>query len=164
MIYRLSIFLIFTFFSFATASADSIFRAIGGIGVTQTSLEYAEMDKSNRHYGGQFVTYVSDKHAYGLEVVQHQVFDTKEGPQEYLSVCILLEAKLFKIWLNQMGIAGYIGSGINKRRPFGFRSSTGVEYLIKERFLLSILLRKDIIFEDETIFSRSIEFGIGTRF
>lgn len=161
---RFSLSLLFTMFVFSQAYAENRFRTLGGIGVTKTTFDYTEMDIFNHHYGAQFVHYVAEKYAYGLEVVHHQVFKSKEGAYEYLSVCIVLEAMLHKIWLNQMGIAGYIGTRVNKNKPFGFRASTGLDIPIGEKVSLLILLRKDTIFEDKVIFSSSLEAGVGMRF
>ncbi|MFH0774498.1 MAG: hypothetical protein V2A53_03245 [bacterium] len=97
------------------ALAGNIFRVIGGAGVTKTSFDYEGMESSNHHYGVQFVSYVSDKHAYGIEIASHRVFKSKEKTYEYLSVCIILEAMPYRVlWLNQMGIAGYIWTSHSK--------------------------------------------------
>ncbi|MDI6752531.1 MAG: hypothetical protein QME07_06780 [bacterium] len=160
----LSLSLLFTMFVLSEAYAENRFRLLGGIGTTKTSFDYAEMDLFNHHYGAQFVHYVAEKYAYGLEIVHHQMFKSKGGAHEYLSVCIVLEAMLHKIWLNQMGIAGYIGTGDSRFKPFGFRSSTGLDIPIGEKVSLSILSRSDLIFEDKVIFSSSLEAGMSVRF
>lgn len=144
--------------------AADTFRILGGLGLTQTSLDYEEMELLKSNYGGQFLHYVAERYAYGLEIVHHKMFKSKEAAYEYLSVCIVLEAKPYKIWLNQMGIAGYIGTGDNRLKPFGFRASTGLEIPIKGEISLPILLRNEIIFEEETILSFSLETGVGVRF
>ncbi|MFH1860085.1 MAG: hypothetical protein ABH870_03600 [bacterium] len=168
LIANISIFLIFASFFIPAfpfqANADSRFRVIDGIGITKTGYDFEGMNLFNYHYGFQLLTYVSKKNAYGIEIGHHRVFKSDLSTYEYLSVGLVLEAMLYKIWLNQMGMVGYIGTGDNKNKPFGFRTSTGLEFPVGSNTILATLLRNDIIFEDKVIFCSSLEIGIGLKF
>lgn len=142
-------------------NAENKLRVTGGIGKTITGYDFEKINLFNYHYGLQLLTDVSDKNAYGIELDKHQVFKSDSITYEYLEVCLLLEAKLYKIWLNQMGMAGYIG---RKNKPFGFRSSTGLEFSVNNKIILSCLLRNDIIFENKIIYCGSLEIGIRGKF
>lgn len=155
---------LFVTFGLTSVFAESSIRAMGGVGKTSTSFDYSGKDLLNYHYGGQFVTHVAEKYAYGLEVMQYHAFSSDDGNYDYLSLCIVLEAKLFKIWLNQMGVAGYIGNGDNDLKPFGVRLSTGLDIPICKNFSIPVMWRSDFIFDEKNVFTTGIEVGASFNF
>lgn len=109
------------------------------------------------YYGAHFLMYVSEMHAWGPEI---SFFSTKE--ENYTAVCIVLEACLFKRWIDQMGLSGYIGNKAAK--PFGIRLSTGVELPLTKKISIPITIRTDIIFDEKIIFLSNLSGGIRFNF
>lgn len=150
-----------------SGAAELKLRVLAGLGHTNTNFDFPGMDKTNYHYAVQLLTYIPGdrlQRGWGIEIGRHRTFKSDAGDVEYTSVGILVESKLFRKIVGQVGTVGYISEDDNDRKPFGLRASIGIERKIGDRLLISGRFRQDLIFDTESISASSLEVGLGFAF
>ena len=112
------------------------------------------------HYGGRFLLNAGATSKYGLEFSKFKTDD-----DEFTSVGIILEQRLWN-WFNMsIGTIGYLDYGQSNEKLFGLTESLGWEPDYYKPFKPFITYRNDNIFTQESRDSfHSISMGIGFEF
>jgi hypothetical protein len=142
-------------------------RLLGGGGHTSVGGDFPDLNPVNYHFALQGLLYIKDdasSRAYGFEVGHHRAFKYSAGASEYISVGLIVERLFWGFLVGQIGTVGYIGIGNNDGNPFGLRASPGLEYAVGKNTTFSLFFRQDFIFDDEFIYARSLELGVGFKF
>lgn len=151
-----------------TAQAGGLVRIMGGVGTTNTDIDFEDMDKSNSHWAIQLLNTIPNddrQRGWGIELGHHNVFTSNDIDFEYTSFGIIVESRLFASIKGQLGTVGYFPKHDSDSNPVGLRLSLGMDHTFsKKSFFWSWRVRQDIILEDERILAGSIEAGLGTKF
>jgi hypothetical protein len=111
------------------------------------------------HYGGRILLPASRTRKYGLEVTQ---FDSDDN--EFTSIGIVLEQRLFN-WFNMsIGTIGYFDYGVDSENLIGLSSNLGWEPDNNIPFKPFITYRNDVIFGQHTDSIHSISIGFSLEF
>jgi penicillin V acylase-like amidase (Ntn superfamily) len=111
------------------------------------------------HYGGRILLSTNNYQKYGLEVTQ---FDSDEN--EFTSIGIVLEQRLFN-WFNMsIGTIGYFDYGVDSENLIGLTTNFGWEPDNHIPFKPFITYRNDVIFGQHTDSIHSISIGFNFEF
>ncbi len=112
------------------------------------------------HAGARILLNAGETRLYGLEVSR---FDLDNG-DNFISLGIVLEQKLWD-WFNMsIGTVGYFGYGVDSKNPIGLMTNLGWEPRSNNAFKPFITYRNDIIFSDKTDIAHSISAGFTLEF
>lgn len=135
-------------------------RLLGGFGYTRT--DYAIPDKNNLNYSGsiQLQQFVAAKYAAGFDFgYVHLLEGDKFNFQSYL-VAVMLERRIGKYGIAQIGLGGYMSDGDNSGNPFGVRTKLGLDFPFAQSLSGTVVFNNDIIFESSPLYLYGFEFGI----
>lgn len=143
---HLYIFLLILLYSLESF-ADTSFRPHFGYGSVESNSVY--------HYGGRILLPADDIRKYGLEITK---FETDYD--EFTSIGIVLEQKLFN-WFNMsIGTIGYFDYGVDSDNLIGLTTNLGWE----GNNNIFVTYRQDMIFDQQTDIINSISIGFSLEF
>ena len=149
------------------ALADFEFRALVGVGQTNTNLKLPGKDRDNQHVAIQLLNKIPNdslQRGWGIELGKHTVLSSDQGDLKFDSIGIIVQSNLFANFVGQLGTVGYIDTDDSNHAPFGFRLSLGIDNDINNSIFYSLRVRQDMIFDTKEIYAGSLEAGLGYKF
>jgi len=108
-------------------------------------------------YGARILLPVGGNKAYGIEF---STFNTEKTPNDFFSIGIILEQKLFD-WFNMsIGTIGYFNYGITSNNVIGLTTNLGWEPNTEKVISPFVTYRSDFIFSDKINLLNALNVGI----